>query len=329
MIRDESMDKDFVKLLRTENKSFTAELLRIDKDPDPFSPSKMAFLEARIRSLKGLSPITKKIPMTSDLQGILVEGVGEGMGPSGEQGRASLVLPKGSEVKRGNEIDPQAKQGLLPPGPVATEQGDAGLHSVVPAQVIQSPSNMEEIKNDSSSPLLEGKPEVKKIFGVAAVMKTLGTMLPKVEVGAFEGEEAEEEGSVDEYEESTDEGSLDDCEGINGVEEDNSEDEAEVPVSASTKVSSELDTKLNLAEICTVDVDSGSADGSANNGKQIDDLNVLANNAHQVLDRRTVTSFGKKGHGSALDIDQIIKSKSGMLAPAHLVLYMGIRTKIL
>ncbi|KAL6968911.1 hypothetical protein U1Q18_048127 [Sarracenia purpurea var. burkii] len=105
MIRDESMDKDFVKLLRTENKSFTAELLRIDKDPDPFSPSKIASLEARIRSLKGLSPITKKIPKTSDLQGILVEGVGKGMGPAGELGLASLVFPKRSEVKRGNEIE--------------------------------------------------------------------------------------------------------------------------------------------------------------------------------------------------------------------------------
>ncbi|KAL6955292.1 hypothetical protein U1Q18_043792 [Sarracenia purpurea var. burkii] len=51
------MDKDFVTLLRTESKSFTAELFRFDKDPDPFSPSKMASLEARIRSLKGLSPV--------------------------------------------------------------------------------------------------------------------------------------------------------------------------------------------------------------------------------------------------------------------------------
>ncbi|KAL6958346.1 hypothetical protein U1Q18_041551, partial [Sarracenia purpurea var. burkii] len=68
MIKDESMDKDFVKFLRTENKSFTAEILRIDKDPDPFSPSKMASLEARMRCLKGLSPIkeAKKIPMSSE-----------------------------------------------------------------------------------------------------------------------------------------------------------------------------------------------------------------------------------------------------------------------
>ncbi|KAL6973778.1 hypothetical protein U1Q18_027963, partial [Sarracenia purpurea var. burkii] len=68
MIKDESMDKDFVKFLRTENKSFTAEILRIDKVPDPFSPSKMASLEARMRCLKGLSPIkeAKKIPMSSE-----------------------------------------------------------------------------------------------------------------------------------------------------------------------------------------------------------------------------------------------------------------------
>ncbi|KAL6993656.1 hypothetical protein U1Q18_011768 [Sarracenia purpurea var. burkii] len=54
------MDKDFVTFLRTESKSFTAELLRFDKDPDPFSPSKMASLEARIRSLKGLSLVKAK-----------------------------------------------------------------------------------------------------------------------------------------------------------------------------------------------------------------------------------------------------------------------------
>ncbi|KAL6976834.1 hypothetical protein U1Q18_025619, partial [Sarracenia purpurea var. burkii] len=57
MMRDESLDKDFAGFLRKETKSFTAELLRFDKHPDPFSPSKMASLEARIRCLKGLSPV--------------------------------------------------------------------------------------------------------------------------------------------------------------------------------------------------------------------------------------------------------------------------------
>ncbi|KAL6971617.1 hypothetical protein U1Q18_031298, partial [Sarracenia purpurea var. burkii] len=60
MMRNESLDKDFARFLRTETKSFTAELLRVDKNPDPFSPSKMASLEARIRSLKGLSPVKKE-----------------------------------------------------------------------------------------------------------------------------------------------------------------------------------------------------------------------------------------------------------------------------
>ncbi|KAL6971516.1 hypothetical protein U1Q18_031195, partial [Sarracenia purpurea var. burkii] len=60
MMRNESLDKDFARFLRTETKSFTAELLRVDKNPDPFSPSKMASLEARIRSLKGLSPVNKE-----------------------------------------------------------------------------------------------------------------------------------------------------------------------------------------------------------------------------------------------------------------------------
>ncbi|KAL6953343.1 hypothetical protein U1Q18_040890 [Sarracenia purpurea var. burkii] len=60
MMRNESLDRDFSRFLRTETKSFTAELLRIDKNPDPFSPSKMASLEARIRSLKGLSPVIKE-----------------------------------------------------------------------------------------------------------------------------------------------------------------------------------------------------------------------------------------------------------------------------
>ncbi|KAL6960213.1 hypothetical protein U1Q18_045695, partial [Sarracenia purpurea var. burkii] len=60
MMRNESLDRDFARFLRTETKSFTAELLRVDKNPDPFSPSKMASLEARIRSLKGLSPVIKE-----------------------------------------------------------------------------------------------------------------------------------------------------------------------------------------------------------------------------------------------------------------------------
>ncbi|KAL6957229.1 hypothetical protein U1Q18_040487 [Sarracenia purpurea var. burkii] len=60
MMRNESLDKDFARFLRTETKSFTAELLRVDKNPDPFSPSKMASSEARIRSLKGLSPVNKE-----------------------------------------------------------------------------------------------------------------------------------------------------------------------------------------------------------------------------------------------------------------------------
>ncbi|KAL6956884.1 hypothetical protein U1Q18_040592 [Sarracenia purpurea var. burkii] len=38
MMRNESLDKDFARFLRTETKSFTAELLRVDKNPDPFSP---------------------------------------------------------------------------------------------------------------------------------------------------------------------------------------------------------------------------------------------------------------------------------------------------
>ncbi|KAL6997484.1 hypothetical protein U1Q18_007611 [Sarracenia purpurea var. burkii] len=41
MIRDESMDKDFVNFLRTKTKSFTADVLRYDKDPDPFSLSQI------------------------------------------------------------------------------------------------------------------------------------------------------------------------------------------------------------------------------------------------------------------------------------------------
>ncbi|KAL6966181.1 hypothetical protein U1Q18_041103, partial [Sarracenia purpurea var. burkii] len=60
MMRNESLDKDFARFLRTETKSFTAELLRVDKNSDPFSPSKMASLEARICSLKGLSPVKKE-----------------------------------------------------------------------------------------------------------------------------------------------------------------------------------------------------------------------------------------------------------------------------
>ncbi|KAL6965394.1 hypothetical protein U1Q18_036446, partial [Sarracenia purpurea var. burkii] len=60
MMRNESLDRDFARFLRTETKSFTAEFLRVDKNPDPFSPSKMASLEARIRSLKGLSPVIKE-----------------------------------------------------------------------------------------------------------------------------------------------------------------------------------------------------------------------------------------------------------------------------
>ncbi|KAL6957777.1 hypothetical protein U1Q18_049238, partial [Sarracenia purpurea var. burkii] len=38
MMRDESMDKDFVIFLRSETKSFSAELLRFDKHPEPFNP---------------------------------------------------------------------------------------------------------------------------------------------------------------------------------------------------------------------------------------------------------------------------------------------------
>ncbi|KAL6997338.1 hypothetical protein U1Q18_007464 [Sarracenia purpurea var. burkii] len=57
MIRDKSMDTGFVKHLRTEYKSLIAEVHHFGSDPDPLSQSKMASLEARIRSLKGLSPI--------------------------------------------------------------------------------------------------------------------------------------------------------------------------------------------------------------------------------------------------------------------------------
>ncbi|KAL6984473.1 hypothetical protein U1Q18_017851 [Sarracenia purpurea var. burkii] len=72
-----------------------------------------------------------------------------------------------------------------------------------------------------------------------------------------------------------------------GEEEDNSEDGAEVPVSASTKVSSDVtsnvDTNLYLVENYTVDVDSGRIDGSANKGKQINAMYVQENNARQVF----------------------------------------------
>ncbi|KAL6966866.1 hypothetical protein U1Q18_032660 [Sarracenia purpurea var. burkii] len=69
----------------------------------------------------------------------------------------------------------------------------------MPAQGIQSPSNMEENKNNSRSPLLEGKPEVKEISGVAAVTNTLGTMLLKGSSDDGEGTngESEAEGAID------------------------------------------------------------------------------------------------------------------------------------
>ncbi|KAL6953351.1 hypothetical protein U1Q18_040898 [Sarracenia purpurea var. burkii] len=101
LIRDESMDKDFVTLLRTESKSFTAELLRFDKDPDPFSPSKMASLEARIRSLKGLSPVKAE-----DRVGTTKEESSPGGPPFLKAEEPSVVNPPAYEGK-GREGDVQ------------------------------------------------------------------------------------------------------------------------------------------------------------------------------------------------------------------------------
>ncbi|KAL6956466.1 hypothetical protein U1Q18_044584 [Sarracenia purpurea var. burkii] len=95
------MDKDFVTLLRTESKSFTAELLRFDKDPDPFSPSKMASLEARIRSLKGLSPVKAE-----DKVGTTKEESSPGGPPFLKAEEPSVVNPPAYEGK-GREGDVQ------------------------------------------------------------------------------------------------------------------------------------------------------------------------------------------------------------------------------
>ncbi|KAL6955259.1 hypothetical protein U1Q18_045337 [Sarracenia purpurea var. burkii] len=56
MMRDKSLDKDFAIFLRTETKSFTTELLHFDKNP-----------EARIRSLKGLSPIKEEAKIKKEV----------------------------------------------------------------------------------------------------------------------------------------------------------------------------------------------------------------------------------------------------------------------
>ncbi|KAL7002197.1 hypothetical protein U1Q18_003351 [Sarracenia purpurea var. burkii] len=118
------MDKDFVTLLRTESKSFTAELLRFHKDPDPFSPSKMASLEARIRSLKGLSPVKAE-----DRVGTTKEESSPGGPPFLKAEEPSVVNPPAYEGKgrEGDEenVTPFGKEELSPTKetPASVEQG--------------------------------------------------------------------------------------------------------------------------------------------------------------------------------------------------------------
>ncbi|KAL6966170.1 hypothetical protein U1Q18_041092 [Sarracenia purpurea var. burkii] len=68
MMRDESLDKDFAGFLRTETKSFTAELLRVDKHPDPFSPTQI--LSAReVDNLAFVAPSTRLLDNSEAQQG--------------------------------------------------------------------------------------------------------------------------------------------------------------------------------------------------------------------------------------------------------------------
>ncbi|KAL6973302.1 hypothetical protein U1Q18_027482, partial [Sarracenia purpurea var. burkii] len=138
----------------------------------------------------------------------------------------------------------------------------------------------EENGNESFPPLLEGEPEATS--GAAAVAKIKGTTILKVGVGDSEGTTYDEKAY--------------------------NEDRAEMPVSASAKVSYEVDIKLNLAENCAGDGDVGSFGGSTNKGIQIDEIIVQAYNAHQVFDGRPETSLGKERQSLVSDVNQITSS---------------------
>ncbi|KAL6952642.1 hypothetical protein U1Q18_043814 [Sarracenia purpurea var. burkii] len=59
-IRSEAFDKDSARVVREELKALNRVLIESGSDPDPFSPAKMAVLEARIRMMKGFSPIKQE-----------------------------------------------------------------------------------------------------------------------------------------------------------------------------------------------------------------------------------------------------------------------------
>ncbi|KAL7002241.1 hypothetical protein U1Q18_003395 [Sarracenia purpurea var. burkii] len=132
MVNDCTINRKLANAMVSTATELEEEVIRVKEEHASLESPRMIALEARIKRLKGISPVRIN-DFVSEL--------------------------KWSRAKKEGNVE--AKQGfspLLPSGPVAIEHGEAAWHFVVPGQRDQGPSKMEEYDTEQPPPLREGEP---------------------------------------------------------------------------------------------------------------------------------------------------------------------------